>query len=181
MSYDYQGASIIDSVGNDATESSQLVPLHWKVVAGAVSAYLTYTLLMKPIRENPLTISSRRTFDREVVDLCNIMNELPGITTTESCSGHGDAPLRIYFKVQPGDRRGLFILLRSINPAYFKHGRQWQVFTVAEDVPRKPLPITFVLQSEVRGQEAYAQADALVDNIHGMLTLEPFIKEYELK
>ena len=35
--------------------------------------------------------------DAEVVTLCEAMNRLPGIDTTESCCGHGREPFRIFF------------------------------------------------------------------------------------
>ena len=35
--------------------------------------------------------------DAEVVELCTAMNRLPGITTVESCYGHGREPYRIWF------------------------------------------------------------------------------------
>jgi hypothetical protein len=42
----------IEALGT-TTESASVVPLPWKVLAGAVSAYLAYVLLIKPIKENP--------------------------------------------------------------------------------------------------------------------------------
>lgn len=41
--------------------------------------------------------------DPEVIELCNLLNSLPGIQTTTSCSGHGVEPLRIWFKAEPID------------------------------------------------------------------------------
>jgi hypothetical protein len=35
--------------------------------------------------------------DPEVLSLCQALNALPGITTAESCSGHGREPVRIWF------------------------------------------------------------------------------------
>jgi hypothetical protein len=35
--------------------------------------------------------------DTECILICNAMNALAGITTMESCCGHGDRPFRIYF------------------------------------------------------------------------------------
>ena len=38
--------------------------------------------------------------DPECVRLCDAMNALPVIRTTESCCGHGKSPYRIFFKVE---------------------------------------------------------------------------------
>ena len=35
--------------------------------------------------------------DAECVELCDVLNELPGITTCESCCGHGVYPFQIFF------------------------------------------------------------------------------------
>lgn len=37
--------------------------------------------------------------DKECIVLCRAMNNLQGITTTESCCGHGKEPFQIWFKV----------------------------------------------------------------------------------
>lgn len=36
--------------------------------------------------------------DIECIPLCDALNALPGITTTESCCGHGKEPFRIWFR-----------------------------------------------------------------------------------
>jgi hypothetical protein len=35
--------------------------------------------------------------DQEILGLCQAMNEVPGIQTVESCCGHGDRPVRVWF------------------------------------------------------------------------------------
>lgn len=35
--------------------------------------------------------------DGECIELCDALNDLPGIATFESCCGHGKAPFRIFF------------------------------------------------------------------------------------
>ena len=36
--------------------------------------------------------------DEEVLELCDAINGIPGIKTTESCCGHGVHPFRIWFQ-----------------------------------------------------------------------------------
>lgn len=38
--------------------------------------------------------------DPECVPLCDALNALPGIVTTESCCGHGEYPHRIFFNAE---------------------------------------------------------------------------------
>lgn len=36
--------------------------------------------------------------DYECISLCNTLNRLPGLTTYESCSGHGERPFYVWFR-----------------------------------------------------------------------------------
>ena len=38
--------------------------------------------------------------DKEVLELCDAMNRLPGVTTTSSCCGHGNSPYAIFFEAE---------------------------------------------------------------------------------
>jgi hypothetical protein len=35
--------------------------------------------------------------DPECIPICQLLNSIPGIETFESCSGHGERPLRVWF------------------------------------------------------------------------------------
>jgi len=54
--------------------------------------------------------------DRECLGLCDAMNALPGITTTESCCGHGLSNYHIWFRVR--EVQDLTPLHRAINHLY---------------------------------------------------------------
>lgn len=49
-------------------------------------------LLKKPSIPLPSDI------DPECIEICNLLNRLPGVKTTESCSGHGKGPFSVFFK-----------------------------------------------------------------------------------
>ena len=121
-------------------------------------------------------------FDPEVVKICKAMNCLPGIETFESCCGHGTQPFMIFFRVHPTERNeGLFILTRSVDNRYFKHGFDWDIILTASDMYNDGyLPITYILESKTMGDEAYKQADDLVDNIIDHCNHKNFLKIYEL-
>lgn len=63
--------------------------------------------------------------DEEVIELCNAMNSLPGIETSESCSGHGKRSLIVFFKVHK-KQTGLFFLARCTDRRYWEHGHKWK-------------------------------------------------------
>ncbi len=120
-------------------------------------------------------------FDPEVVPLCRAMNDLPGICTNDSCCGHGTQPFRIFFKVTEKEHRGLFILARSVDRRYFKHGHKWSISLSVADAPESPLPLSFMLGSNARGEKAYEQAQDLVSNIFLHRKHKAFLEVYELQ
>jgi hypothetical protein len=69
----------------------------------------------KAIKEN-LDYSK---LDRECMTLCKAINEIPGICTIESCSGHGKGLYQIYFVVT--SLKNLSLLLGCI------HANDWIV------------------------------------------------------
>jgi hypothetical protein len=121
--------------------------------------------------------------DDECIELCNAMNALPGIETTESCCGHAGfaSPFRIWFKVKEGEQAGLFFLTRCVDRRYWKYGYLWKIELSVGDIFDGTLPITFLLSSgSIVGEDAYAQAHDLVENMNYHLNHENFIKEYNL-
>ena len=49
------------------------------------------------ILEEPVVKLPKRGMDNECVDLCNLLNRLPGLKTSESCCGHCKAPFCVFF------------------------------------------------------------------------------------
>jgi len=72
--------------------------------------------------------------DPEVLDLCNALNALPGISTTESCCGHGKEKFSIFFQTYGrSQKEGLFFLARCIDRRYWKYGHLWDATLVVGD------------------------------------------------
>lgn len=120
-------------------------------------------------------------WDKEILDLIFAMNNLPGITTIDSCSGHGERGIEIGFMVDKCENRGLFVLASSVSARYWKHGRDWWIRVDVDDVPVSPLPIRYALESSTKGQKAYQQALDLVQNIEDHLGNKAFLVEYGLQ
>jgi len=123
-------------------------------------------------------------FDPEVVPLCKALNTLPGIETIESCCGHGEYPFRIWFKVDGRvDPRmtGLFFITRSVDRRYWQFGNEWDIkLSVGDSVSKGILPTLFLLESTALGEEAYAQARDLFDNMTHFLNHTNFKSYFKI-
>lgn len=120
--------------------------------------------------------------DAECVDLCNAMNSLPGIVTMESCCGHSSSPYQIFFRVTDS-KQGLFFLTRCTDHRYWKYGYLWKIELIVGDSLYEDgeLPITYLLTSEpIVGDDAYAQAQDLLDNMIHHLNHDNFMNYYNL-
>jgi hypothetical protein len=119
--------------------------------------------------------------DDDVLELCNAMNALPGIETTESCCGHGCEPFSIYFKVKKDEQDGLFFLTRCVDRRYWKYGYLWKIELCVGDMYDGTLPITYILSSgPIVGEDAYTQAHDLVENMNDHINHKSFLNLYDL-
>jgi hypothetical protein len=127
--------------------------------------------------------------DAEVLDLCNAMNALPGIETLESCCGHSAGPFMIFFRIKD-TQEGLFFLTRCVDRRYWKYGYLWKIELSVGDMMHDDLdlvfkdyalPITFLLHSgPIVGEDAYAQAKDLVENMNHHINLSGFMDGFGL-
>lgn len=101
--------------------------------------------------------------DREVLELCRAMNAFPGITTVESCSGHGNRPFRIWFMAENLDALpGLLYWFDACHTG--QHG--WSV-KASTDCAASIL--TFTAEGPESG---YASADAIAKAMTEALAAE---------
>lgn len=119
--------------------------------------------------------------DPPILELVEALNRLPGLETLESCCGHGKAPIAIFFRVEEGDARGLFLLARSADRRYWRHGGAWSIRVSVGDEPLRPLPILYLLESTATGRRAYAQGRDLVRSIQEHLEHANFMRAYGLE
>jgi len=119
--------------------------------------------------------------DKEVVDLCDAMNALPGIKTIDSCCGHDETPFGIFFRVS--SEEGLFFLTRCVNRRYWKYGGLWKIELSVGDRYESGnlLPVIYHLHSGIIvGEDAYNQAKDLIKNMNAHLNVWAFLKGYDL-
>lgn len=81
--------------------------------------------------------------DPEMIDLCNAMNSIPGIRTTQSCCGHGEGPAEVYFEAD--SPAGLFYLSRAVSRRYWEYGVLWTIM-IPDCSDIRPVPY-FLLTS----------------------------------
>lgn len=111
--------------------------------------------------------------DEECRSLCDALNSVKGIQTSESCCGHGERPFHVWFKVT--DMKGLFFVTRCVDRRYWKQGHEWGItLHVGDTIEDGILPTGFLLGSEKVGEEAYRQAASLVENLNHHLNHEAF-------
>lgn len=121
-----------------------------------------------------------RQMDPECIPLCDALNAIKGIDTFDSCCGHGTRQFMIFFTVT--DWVGLFFLARCVDKRYWKYGAEWCVeLSVGDYWDEETLPTHFWLHSNsVIGEEAYEQANNLVENMNLHLNHEAFREEYKI-
>jgi hypothetical protein len=57
------------------------------------------------------------------------------------------------------------MLTRCTDRRYWKFGHKWEIKLSVSDTPYNPLPINYLLESQDQGEEAYRQAEDLMENI----------------
>ena len=108
--------------------------------------------------------------DIECRPLCDVLNSIPGITTISSCCGHGKDPFTIFFHAR--EVLDLYWIARQLSHNYGNFCRLgWRLEPMVEDIShegrcRNNGDVAFLLHSgDVKGPQAYAQADQLADNL----------------
>lgn len=106
-----------------------------------------------------MDVESIKDMDKECIKLFNAMNLMPGIQTTTSCCGHGKDTFNIWFIAD--NLEVLPPLLYCFDGCHCGvYG--WNVI-VKTDCAMSP--VTFLLQSTLKGLRAYIAADTIAETI----------------
>jgi hypothetical protein len=108
--------------------------------------------------------------DTECTELCEAINKIPGLETTESCCGHGNEPLSIWFRVN--NLRDLFVVCRCIDPRYNDIG-DWRCESFCTDLEDDPIRFRLTSGDSV-GFRAYIDARKIA------YAIEEFMEDKEL-
>jgi len=109
--------------------------------------------------------------DKEVVELCRALNSIDGVSTTESCCGHGEATFRVWFEVK--DIKTLNLIMWAGCHRWWDWYDGWDILVDCADPYRDSDLIGLLLVSHNIGTEAYEKADNLARGI------DKFITEYD--
>lgn len=117
--------------------------------------------------------------DKECVAICDAINQIPGLETTESCCGHGEKEFNIWFVVNNPEH--FPVLLYYCDPCHV--GFRWDCI-VTTDCGMSP--VTYNLKSRSVGEIAYREARKIANKITIFLsertikqTLENYVGGYE--
>lgn len=120
-------------------------------------------------------------FDNELVPICNALNSLPGIRTTECCSGHNIHKPLIFFRVT--NPAGIFFLTRCKDRRYWKYGHKWNIELQVGDTYENELPTEYLLtpiSKNTKGEKAVKQLNDLVNNMEYHLNHKNFMTGFNL-
>lgn len=97
-------------------------------------------------------------FDKEVIELCKVMNSMEGLVTTESCCGHLKERFMIFFSCN--NFSTLAKIFRSVNRNY--SDGKWELLVDGSDV--KP-----VCQFWLRSKEPFNTYDEMNESVNGLI------------
>jgi len=114
--------------------------------------------------------------------LAKTIGSLPGISGVDFVDYDDECrnEAHLYFYVDPKDQRGLFILCRSIDRRYWKHGIEWSVRVGILDEGKYSLPFVYDLKSTSVGEKAQEQMVSMIESIEWHLGNLAFMSGYYL-
>lgn len=104
--------------------------------------------------------------DPECIDLCNALNEIPGIETISSCCGHGKDGFAIWFRAK--SISPLFIVGRAISWQYAGGPETWECKLSICDIENDPIHF-WLTSNNTKGKQAYEEAKMIAANIRFLL------------
>lgn len=84
--------------------------------------------------------------DREIVSLCDALNSLPGVHTSESCGGHGIHQAEVFFFCT--SLKSLAKIQRAVDCRYGGQKNRWLIGCSTTDTPEYGTTLVFSLESE---------------------------------
>jgi hypothetical protein len=124
--------------------------------------------------------------DKECIELCNAINDIPFLVTYSSCCGHGKNTFGIWINAK--NLEGLYILARCIDRRYCGPTTEildkdknttkylpWNLLVEDSDLIMGPI---FHLESSSKGDLAYEQAKQIAENIRYTLKDKACMKSW---
>ena len=125
-------------------------------------------MLLSPWWEPPADV------DPELLKLLQALNSLPGIRTSNSCCGHGKAPMRVWLRAD--GPRSLLPIGWALDKRY-----QRRAFTCTVDITDMPADsVLFLLESKEIGPPAYLEAEKLAADFEEFLGHEGCRRSWQI-
>lgn len=116
-----------------------------------------------------LSMENHEIMDPLCILLCDVLNSVSGIKTTESCCGHGKTPYRIWFKCLKNDSYGLSLITRAIDRRYSNTNLMWTIrMETVDTIDPGYMSASFLLESDrpyLTEDEINQDINQIIDNI----------------
>lgn len=102
--------------------------------------------------------------DAECIDLCNALNEVDGITTTESCCGHYINAYHIWMYATSA--YAISVLARAVDRRYLVSNQLWKIEVETVETPESS-PVMFIL--DLHSEAPYADEKSMEDDCNSII------------
>jgi len=115
--------------------------------------------------------------DKQCLNICNAINLIKGIKTTESCCGHNRNRFRIWLTCDINYIRNINIISKALNRRYGgpsnNDNNEWVCSVYFSDrnscLGKNHKIIVFCIESFYKGRKAYWEANKIAKNIKDIL------------
>lgn len=131
--------------------------------------------------------------DKQCIKLCEALNSIRGIETTESCCGHGKRSFIIFFTLDKEYFENLHIIARVMDRRYgggYEDVKKddgiwtetgWRCQTSCNDIYISDKFNFMITSCEIKGRKAYSQANKIAQNIAHHLSHKNYVEYFCLK
>jgi len=116
--------------------------------------------------------------DLECIELCDAINEMKGLRTTYSCSGHDRDCMYVFIRFERIDDLSPLVFLLGYKVKSFGVESRWQIKLTNRT---ENSPVAFLLYSESRGEQAYNESKIIANVIREWLKPVGVNKEFDEK
>jgi hypothetical protein len=115
--------------------------------------------------------------DEQCVPLCDAINAIPGLVTSESCCGHGRESFKIWFHLSDRKKIRFLTVIGRVFDSRYGGLEGWSCYLDNCDVP-KSCPLFRIDSGDIKGAAAYRGAGKIAENIHGHLEHRAFSRAF---
>lgn len=126
--------------------------------------------------------------DKECLVLCNALNSIKGVRTTESCCGHSKHAFCVWFDVDMRYATCLNLLSRVLDRNYGGFEKiyggmfypVWSCMPACSDIYKKNKIGFYLTSGNLKGPKAYRQSVAIAHNIYNHLENQSYKKAFKI-